>query len=64
MSSGKDEIKYIAHIREEDKEEQDLKVHLQNVADQAYNFACIFDGEELAYVCGLLHDNVFKIHQN
>jgi CRISPR-associated endonuclease/helicase Cas3 len=46
---------YIAHKRDDGKE-QPLVEHLQNAAERASTHARVFDKEELAYICGMLHD--------
>ncbi|MGI6778865.1 MAG: CRISPR-associated helicase Cas3' [Acetivibrionales bacterium] len=46
---------YIAHKREDGKE-QPLLEHLQNTAQRAATYARVFAKEDLAYICGILHD--------
>lgn len=48
-------MSYIAH-RRDDGTEQELVTHLKNTAKLASEFANVFDNQEYAYVCGLLHD--------
>lgn len=48
-------MSYIAHKRE-DGTEQELATHLKNTAKLAGKFAEVFNNQEYAYVCGLLHD--------
>lgn len=46
---------YIAH-RRDDGTEQELVTHLKNTAKLASEFAKVFNNQEYAYACGLLHD--------
>ncbi|GGK34735.1 CRISPR-associated helicase/endonuclease Cas3 [Caldalkalibacillus thermarum] len=49
--------KFHAHTpSEEGRQWHDLNEHLLNVARLARDFAVPFHGEEVAYLCGLLHD--------
>jgi CRISPR-associated helicase Cas3/CRISPR-associated endonuclease Cas3-HD len=48
-------LKFVAHIRE-DGTEQELDAHLKNTAQLAGEFAKMFNNQEYAYICGLLHD--------
>lgn len=48
--------KYIAHVRENDEQGQSVKDHLIGTACKAAEFAKIFGGQNIAYICGLLHD--------
>ncbi len=47
---------HIAHKREDDKEEQSLKDHLEGTAIKAQEFGNSFNNSKYAYVCGMLHD--------
>ena len=47
---------YIAHISTEDGRVQTLQDHLEGTAMLAQQFAKPFNGGELAWLCGLLHD--------
>lgn len=49
-------MSYIAHIREQDAQEQPLKKHLEETAQLSSKFARAFGASETAYFCGLLHD--------
>ena len=49
-------MKYLAHVREEDKAEQPLIDHLLQTAEISSKFAKEFDNEEYGYLCGLIHD--------
>lgn len=49
-------MEFIAHKREKDGKTQSIKVHLENTARQAGNFAKIFGAENAAYICALSHD--------
>ncbi|MDR1204360.1 MAG: CRISPR-associated helicase Cas3' [Peptococcaceae bacterium] len=46
---------YIAHTRD-DNGKQSVIDHLKGTAELAAAFAEVFGGEDIAYVCGLLHD--------
>lgn len=48
-------MSYIAH-RRDDGTEQELITHLKNTAKLASEFANVFDNQEYAHACGLLHD--------
>lgn len=57
---------YRAHIAE-DGREQSVKQHLENVAELCKGFGGAFNLDELAYLCGILHDigkysNKFQKH--